>query len=116
MNQIDKLIVGVGATAALVALSSVSSGLAQQPQPCAGRLQQAVGLARQINTAQLNTSSPKKAFHPLSELPGIVTPNGFSVQLVHTATEFVFTIKDTQCGLAVFSDQEYVIYTGQPLK
>lgn len=118
MNQIDKVIAGVGATAALVALVSVSSGRAQQPSPCADRRGQAIGLARQINTAQIRQSQAKKAFLPLSELSGIVTPNGFTVQLVHSAAEFVFSIKDTQpeCGLAVFSDQNYLIYTGQPLQ
>lgn len=118
MNHIDKLIAGVGATAALVASISASSGRAQQSSLCAERRIQAIRLARQINTAQLYYGQAKNGFRPLNELPGIVTPAGFTVQLVHSAAEFVFSIKDTQteCGLAVFSDQNYVIYTAQPLQ
>ena len=60
----------------------------------------------------------KAGFLPLSGLPDVVVPTGFTVQLVHSASEFVFSIKDATpgCNLAVFSDQNYVIYTGQPLQ
>jgi hypothetical protein len=79
---------------------------------------QGIRLARQINTLELHESQAKKSFVPFSELSGVVVPDGFTVQLVQSASEFVFSIKDTRsdCNLAVFSDQNYVIYTGEPLQ
>ena len=118
MTRIHKLIAGIGTTAAVVALVNVSSSSAQQSPACAERRKQAIGLARQINTLELHQSVAKKTFLPLSALTGVVVPDGFTVQLVHSGSEFVFSIKDTQpdCGLAVFSDQNYLIYTAQPLQ
>ncbi len=118
MATIHNLMAGLGATAAVVALVSVSSSSAQKSPACAERRKQAIRLARQINTLELQQSVAKKAFLPLSALAGVVVPDGLTVQLVHSASEFVFSIKDTQpdCGLAVFSDQNYLIYTAQPLQ
>jgi hypothetical protein len=118
MTKAHKLIAGIGTTAALVALVSSSSSSAQS-SACTERRAQAIGLARQINTLQLHESRAKKTFLPLNELSGVVVPDGLAVQLIHSASEFLFSIKDIQqpdCHVAVFSDQKYVLYTAQPLQ
>jgi len=118
MTRIPTLIAGFVTTTIVVALVSVSSSAAQPSPACAERRKQAIRLARHINTLQLQQSIGKKAFLPLSELAGVFVPDGFTVQLVHSGAEFVFSIKDTDpgCGVAVFSDQNYLIYTAQPLQ
>ena len=118
MTRIHELIAGIATTAAVVALVSASSSSAQQSPACAERRKQAIVLARRINTLELQQFVANKAFLPLSELASVSVPDGFTVQLVHSGSEFVFSIKDTQpgCGLAVFSDQNYLIYTAQPLQ
>jgi hypothetical protein len=90
----------------------------QQPCPDPERRKQAIRLAREINTAQLYSMKNKQGFQPLRAFPQIVVPDGLTVHLVSTATEYAFSVKDEQsaCRFTVFSDQEAVIYTGQPLQ
>ena len=90
----------------------------QQPCPDPARRMQAIRLARQINSAQIRSLTDKTGIQPLSAFPDIVVSPGFIVKFVHTASEYALSVKDTQagCGFTVFSDQEGVIYTGQPLQ
>jgi hypothetical protein len=118
----------VSATAAIVVavLAAVfmisQTATAQQERPCGDRTRQAlaVRLARQINTLEINSRPRTNSYQPMSAFPQISVPVGFTAQLVINATgsEYVFSVKDTQdpCGLTVFSDQDQVIYTGQPIQ
>ena len=84
MATVYNLMAGIGTTAAVIALVSVSSSSAQQSPACAERRKQAISLARQINTLQLQQSVAKKTFLPFSGLAGVIVPDGFTVQLVHS--------------------------------
>jgi hypothetical protein len=59
-------------------------------------------------------------FLPMTALREVTVPSGFTTQLVIDATgsEYVFSVKDNQdpCHFTVFSDQEQLIYTAQPLR
>ena len=116
MKHTRSLVLGF-ATAAVAISLNASSTMAQTSTACAERRTQAIALARQINTAELQLSVAKQSFRPLPEL-GVTVPAGFAVQLVTDATGFMLSIKDTQtsCGLAVFTDQKFLIYTGSPLQ
>jgi hypothetical protein len=109
----------VAAFAACVTLDQ-SIPLMGQQQPCPDpeRRKQAVRLSREINTAQLYSMKNKQGFQPLRAFPQIVVPVGLTVHLVSTASEYAFSVKDerSSCRFTVFSDQEGVIYTGQPLQ
>jgi hypothetical protein len=109
--------------AAVVAMFMISqTATAQQDRPCADRTRQAlaVRLARMINTLETNSRPGTSTYQPMSAFPQISVPLGFTAQLVINATgsEYVFSVKDTQdpCGVTVFSDQDQVIYTGQPIQ
>jgi hypothetical protein len=114
--------VGIGAAIALTALVTAQRITAQQERACADRSRQrlAVTLARQINTAEINRRPGMNGYQSLSAFPQISIPEGFTAQLVINATgsEYAFSVKDTQdpCGFMVFSDQDQVIYTAQPLQ
>ena len=85
----------------------------------AARRKQAIGVTRQINTAQAVASSGNRAYHGLSQLQITNIPEGFAVHMVtDAATGYVFSMKDTldPCRFALFSDETGLIYTAQPLQ
>jgi hypothetical protein len=116
----------IAASISAVALVTVpmipQTTTAQQEKPCADRSRQrlTVTLARQVNTAEIRSHQRTNTYQPMSAFPEIRVPAGFTLQLVTNATgsEYVFSVKDTQdpCGFTVFSDQEQLIYTAQPLR
>jgi hypothetical protein len=90
---------------------------AQQERSCADRARpvQAITLARRINSAESNS---RTGIQPLSAFPDIAVPDGLNVQFLSSGSGYVFSIKDNQdpCHSTVFSDQEQIIYTAQPLQ
>ena len=114
--------------AAIVSLAVVSALLvprkitAQAEQPCADRSRQkvAINLARQINTLQIRSHLRSEPFQPMTALREVSVPSGFTTQLLTNAagSEYVFSVKDGHdpCHFTVFSDQEQVIFTAQPLR
>ena len=90
---------------------------ASESQPDRDRREQALGLARAINTAEGRLSERTRAFHPLAELTNLPpTPRGFELRLYSDGAGYVFSIKDTLdvCGYAVFSDQASLLYEKTP--
>lgn len=112
----------ISAVALVTVLMIPQTTTAQQEKPCADRSRQrlAVILARQINTAEIQSHQRTNTYQPMSAFPEISVPAGFTLQHVTNATgsEYVFSVKDTQdpCSFTVFSDQEQLIYTAQPLR
>jgi pectin methylesterase-like acyl-CoA thioesterase len=78
----------------------------------------ALQTAREINTAEAQAFQQKQAFASLADLSSIASPEGFSVSLASAGAQYVFAVKDNQdpCRFAYFSDQDGVIYTGQPIR
>jgi hypothetical protein len=107
------------ATAAVmgIAMGWGAPGTTAQPAPsCDARRTQAIQLARTIHTAQMKFSQAKERYRTLTELK-IVPTDGLNVQFIGNDAEYVFSIKDqSPCGVVVFSDQEGLIYTAQPLE
>ena len=82
------------------------------------RRREAITAVRRINSLQILQFANAKKYLPLTALPEIQPPAGFSVQLVtDERTQYAVSAKDVRdpCGFSVFSDQEQVIYTGQPI-
>jgi hypothetical protein len=56
----------------------------------------------------------------MTDFREVIVPSGFTTQLLTNAdgSEYVFSVKDNQdsCHFTVFSDQEQLIYTAQPLR
>jgi hypothetical protein len=114
--------------ASIISLAVVSAFLipfkatAQAEQPCADRSRQrvAINLARQINTLQIQSHLKTDMFLPMTALREVTVPSGFTTQLVVDAagSQYVFSVKNVQdpCHFTVFSDQEQLIYIGQPLR
>ena len=79
----------------------------------------ALRLARAINTGEMQVFSTQKKFAALEQLPisaGI--PQGFVAALSTDGQSYAFSIKDTidPCRFAYFSDQNGVIFNGQPIR
>jgi len=116
------VVVVISALAFLAVLGLPEPTSAKQQTQCAdyGRQAVAIRLARQINSLETNARPNTNGYQPMSAFPQIIVPEGFTAQLItnETGTEYVFSVKDTQnpCGFTVFSDQEGVIYTAQPLR
>jgi hypothetical protein len=112
----------IASLAVLTAFLVPQTTTAQSEQPCAdrSRQRQAVNLARQINTLQIQSHQRSNKYLPMTDLREITVPSGFTTQLVTNAdgSEYVFSVKDNQdaCRFTVFSDQEQTIYTAQPLR
>jgi hypothetical protein len=102
---------------ALMALLTIPQITAAQQPTCADhtRQMQAVNLARRINSLEINS---RTGVQPLGAFPNVVVPDGLSVQFLNDSAHWQFSVKDTQdaCHFAVFSDQEQMIYTAQPLQ
>jgi hypothetical protein len=83
------------------------------------RRQRAVALTRLINTLQLEALTRMQAYQALDKLMvAAETPKGFTVHLVSDGASYAFSVKDTldPCHYMLFSDQEQLIYVGQPLR
>jgi hypothetical protein len=82
------------------------------------RRRAAIGVARQINTAEARQWPATKTYAPLAELTDISIPAGFEVQVSTDGASYTFSVKDKQdeCGFALFSDQAGLIYTASPLR
>ncbi len=82
------------------------------------RRRTAIGVARQINTAEARQWPATKTYAPLAGLSDVSIPAGFVVQVSTDGASYTFSVKDKQdaCGFAVFSDQVGLIYTGAPLR
>ena len=95
---------------------------AQQEKTCADRSRQtlAIRMAREINSQETSARQRTNAYQPMNAFPALNAPGWFTVQVVTntTGSAYAFSVKDTQdpCGFTVFSDQEQVIYTAQPLQ
>ncbi len=106
-----------GAAAAQAQTRACLHGQAEIPQEQARR-RAALNHARAINTAEQNAAGATHAFVPLANLSGVpAPPDGFKVQLVTDGTGYLFSIKDTRdpCAFAIFSDEDGVIYYGDPI-
>src|SRR5437588_598283 len=86
------------ATAFVTLLIIPQTPKAQQQNTCADRARQrqAVTLARQINSVEIN-ARPRTAnrYQPISAFPQISVPEGFTAQLIINVagTEYVFSVK-----------------------
>ena len=100
-----------------------------QSQPCLhgpgetpdqrARRQGAIGLARQINTAESRVISSTGVYVGLSGLPTVgQPPAGFDANVSTDGTTYAFSVKDTldACHFALFSDQMGLIYNATPLQ
>ena len=95
---------------------------AQAQGTCAERSRQtlAIRMAREINSQEISAHQRTNLYQPMDAFPALNVPGWFAVQVVTNAagSAYAFSVKDTQdpCGFTVFSDQEQVIYTAQPLQ
>ena len=109
---------------ALMAYSVIGGdrSVAQSQVSCAdaGRQKLAVNVARQINTLEIASHQKTGIYQTLKELREVGIPEGFVAQLVvdPTGTEYMFFVKDVRdpCRSGVFSDQDQIIFIGQPLR
>jgi hypothetical protein len=78
----------------------------------------ALAWVRRLNSLQTQYFSQRKAYQPLSALPDIQTPAGFSNQLIIHAAGYAVSAKDKldPCAFAYFSDQEQVVYAAQAIQ
>jgi hypothetical protein len=86
----------------------------------AARRTQALVLVRHINTLQAQAQvGPSPAYFPLAQLKVVrETPQGFTVQLSTDGASYALSVKDTldPCRFGYFSDQDGVIFAGQPIR
>lgn len=118
--------VQVGAAISAAALVTVlmipKTTTAQQEKTCADRSRQtlAIRMAREINSREIAAYQRSNVYQPMDAFPAMNVPGWFTIQVVTDATgsAYAFSVKGTQdpCGFTVFSDQEQVIYTAQPLQ
>jgi hypothetical protein len=82
------------------------------------RRRTAIGVARQINNAQVRAWTSLKRYGQFGELTDITVPQGFDVQVSADPTGYTFSVKDLQdaCKFAVFSDQHGIIYAANPIR
>jgi hypothetical protein len=80
----------------------------------------ALRLAQTINNLQARSWSERRSFQPLAALPAdaVVTPDGFELEVTTDGSAYAVSIKDTldECGYAVMSDQDGVIYNAVPFR
>jgi hypothetical protein len=78
----------------------------------------ALAWVRRINSLQTQHFSQRKTYQPLSALPDIQTPAGFSNQLIVHQAGYAVSAKDKldPCAFAYFSDQDGVIYTAEAIR
>ena len=118
----------IAGVVSLVALLPGRDVVAQQPACLHGpnespaeqmRRRQALGMARQINSAEVVAQRQTNAYQPLAQLQRVAAaPAGFVVQVAVDPVGYVFSIKDSTdpCGFGYFSDQSGQIYNGEALR
>jgi hypothetical protein len=106
----------------LVALAGLRVGAVQESR-CSTDPQRrlaAVNYARLLNgeEARFFSVPQLQRYGSMAELGVSAPPDGFQVQLSSDSTGYTFSIKDTldACHWALFSDQQGLIYTAQPLQ
>ncbi len=113
------------AFAALVALSTAPT----QERSClhgpsetaaqAARRRAALDFARLIIATESSAHDRGQTYYALSDLHTIpAAPEGFKVQLSTDGASYSFSLKDTldPCQLALFSDQDGLVYSATPLR
>ena len=83
------------------------------------RRRQALGKARQINSAEVVAQTQTGTYQPVELLSRVtVEPKGFVTHLAVDANGYAFSITDSldPCGFGYFSDQTGVIYQGEALR
>jgi hypothetical protein len=86
------------------------------------RRQQAITVARAINTAEhrgLSPRQPGQRYQPFDQLTMVpAIPAGFDLQFHTDGDTYTFSLKDTRdpCKYAIFSDQEGLIYEALPMR
>jgi len=72
-------------------------------------------VARFINNSESQSMQRTQRYEPMDESQ-ISLRAGFTVQVVVNATgdRYSFSVKDTICHVALFSDNEQIIYAAQP--
>jgi len=121
--------VGVAAALAMIVGFSVAAQQSRSAPNClhgpaeaadqAARRRAALQLAHQVISTEAQANQQGHTYYVLSDLPGLASEiDGFKVQLSTDGGTYTFSIKDTldPCRFAYFSDQEGVIYAGQPAK
>lgn len=81
------------------------------------RREQALTLARAINTAQGRIAQQTRQYQPFEQLTGLPpTPIGFRLRLYTDGAGYIFSLKDERdpCHYGVFSDQEGRLYEMTP--
>jgi hypothetical protein len=81
------------------------------------RREQALAVARAINTAEGQALQQTGRYQPLASLPNVPTlPNGFTARLFADGEGYVFSVKDTRdlCRYGIFSDQSGTLYSLTP--
>ena len=104
----------------LVAVAGIRTGSVQEPR-CSANTQRrlaAVTYARLLNSEEARFFFVPQRYGSMVELGVSAAPDGFQVQLSTDGTSYTFSIKDTldACHWALFSDQQGLIYTAQPLQ
>jgi len=71
-----------------------------------------------VNTAQASFQAQNRRYGQISDLAVGAEPDGFRSQLTTDGTTYSLSVKDTvdACHFALFSDQQGLIYTSQPLR
>jgi hypothetical protein len=81
------------------------------------RREQALAVARAINSTEGRIAERTRRYAPLRQL-GILprTPDGFELRFYSNTNTYVFSIKDKQdtCHYAIFSDEGGILYENTP--
>jgi len=81
------------------------------------RREQALIVARAINSAEGQALQANGRFQPLASLPNIpALPDAFEARLYADANGYVISLKDTRdvCRFGIFSDQSGTVYSSTP--
>src|SRR5581483_10000146 len=83
----------------------------------AERRRQSVQFARMINSAEAAAHGPAGRYVPFESL-GLqaLSVDEYEVQITTDGPSYIFSIKDKVCHVAMFSDQNGVIYNASPLQ
>jgi hypothetical protein len=104
----------------LAGIGALWTGSAQESTcPADGqRRQAAVRFARIVNSAEASFQAQNKRYGQISDLAVGAEPEGFHAELTTDGKAYALSVKDTvdACRFALFSDQQGVIYSAQPLR
>lgn len=90
---------------------------AGETQSDRARREQALAVARAINTAEGRALEQSGTFQPLASLQNIpAVPDGFTTRIYADANGYVLSLKDSRdlCRFAIFSDQSGTLYSSTP--